>query len=44
MDEIYKIIRIVNEAVIYDGLTVEDADNIEALLECIKIKYICNDR
>jgi hypothetical protein len=40
MEQIGKITRIVNEAVIYDGLTVEDADKIEALLKEIEAKQL----
>lgn len=32
MNQIGKIKRIINEAVIYDGMTTEDADSIEDLL------------
>jgi hypothetical protein len=40
MEQIGKITRIVNEAVIYDGLTVEDADKIEALLKEIETEQL----
>ena len=47
MKQIGKITRIVNEAVIYDGLTVEDADKIIGMLEemekqCIISHVVCS--
>lgn len=43
MEQTGKITRIVNDAVIYDGLTVEDADKIIGMLEEVEKKLIISN-